>query len=66
MPIAHLKKAFLRFIITTTSDHLIICTKDLRYLTLSLISRQLYINEIIADFSRLKPILAKQLHQKAY
>ena len=54
------------FILTTTYEHLFIYTKDLKYITLNVIGRQLYFLGKIADFSHFKPTLANWLYQKAF
>ena len=54
------------FILTTTYEHLFIYTKDLKYITLNVIGRQLYFLGKIADLSHVKPTLANWLYQKAF
>ena len=58
--------AFMGFILTTTCDHLIIYSKDLKYFTLNVILSHLYFIWKIASFSHFKPTFAKLLHKRDY
>ena len=62
----YLLEASMVFILTTTYEHLFIYTKDLKFINLNVIGRQLYFLGKLADFSHFKPTLATWLSQKAF